>query len=389
MHRRLPEVREVHIPTLKTDPTFVFDNKLVSTYAALNRGEVKVGVTRMATTEIHAGFFRREADGSITHVQNLKKSRTSGLTEAIRNGLRPSLDLQWSPHAPGGGGYVCADDEYSLAAYRDLNIAVVPCRVLRPKPILGSEAALWIEPKGKLPKLVRTIPPELVAVATYFGGREVGPAIAIPHLRERCEATMARIEVFHKDEGYDVHYHQMLHAVVRRHARALDTIQVLIGQGRREHGLAICRLAYEAFLNFYLDWLAPQLIGPRLQLIAALRQKESATNRGKDPAWDMLTNFTSLLEKTSEKARLSPLGDWFHDAIYHSLSLVVHQSYSELELEAGNFAHDVEQSQENFSDRRLVQCLDMLTAALLTRVSNEVGGPEKVRGFDEVSDEKP
>jgi len=36
-----------------------------------------------------------------------------------------------------------------------------------------------------------------------------------------------------------------------------------------------------------------------------------------------------------------------------------------------------------------VQCLDMLTAALLTRVNNEVGGPEEVRGFDGVSDEKP
>lgn len=375
MHRRLPETRQVDINSLVRDPSFVTDEKLVRTYAALSRGEIKVAVTRVATSQIVTGYFCRNSDGSVEHISNLTDSGVQGIQEAIRGGMRPSLDLHWNPHAPGGGGYVCADDEHSLAAYKNLNISIVPCRILRPKPQPGPEAALWLEPKGELPKLARTVPPLLERVPTYLGMRKPVLAEALPYLQSLCTSVMARIAEFHVATGHDLHYHEMLHAVVRRHARALDTITALIERGRREHALAICRLGYEAFLNFYLDWLAPQLIGPRLQLIAELRKIEDPGSKNRNLAWDTLTNFPGLLENASEKARLSPLGSWFHNAVYPSLSLIVHQSYSGVEMEANNFDVEVEESDERFSDVILVKCLDMLTAALLTRVNNDIGSP--------------
>lgn len=373
MRRRLPEIQRLEISSLVRDEAFIADENLVRTYAALSRGKIKVAATRMATSQITSGYYRRNSDGSVEHISNLRDSEVAGLQQAIRAGVRPSLDLQWNPHAPNGGGYVCADDEHCLAAYKNLNISLVPCRILRPKPIPGVEAALWLEPKGQLPKLAKAIPPVFERVPTYLGERKPSPTESLPFLRSICIRAMDQITNFHVSGNYDIHYHEMLHAVVRRHVRALDTITDLIEKGRREHALSICRLGYEAFLNFYLDWLSPQLIGPRLQLIAELRKTEKPESSDRNQAWEVLTNFPGLLENASEKARLSPLGSWFHNAIYPSLSLIVHQSYSGVELEANNFAADIEESEERFSDVRLVQCLDMLTAALLTRVENDVG----------------
>lgn len=373
MHRRLPETQQVKISSLVRDEDFVADERLVRTYESLSRGKIKVTTTRIATSQIASAYYRRNSDGSVEYISNLKDSGVAGLQQAIRAGVRPSLDLQWNPHAPNGGGYVCADDEHSLAAYKSLNISLVPCRILRPKPLPGTEAALWLEPKGELPKLAKTIPPVLDRVPTYLGESKPSPREALPFLRSICIRVMDQITEFHVPGNYDLHYHEMLHAVVRRHARAIDTIIDLIEKGRREHALAICRLGYEAFLNFYLDWLSPQLIGPRLQLIAELRKIEQPGSSDQNPAWNVLTNFPGLLENASEKARLSPLGSWFHNAVYPSLSLIVHQSYSGIELEANNFDAEIAESEERFSDALLVRCLDMLTAALLARVENDVG----------------
>lgn len=373
MHRRSPKTKSIKLSNIVRDEAYVANDKLVRTYASLARGEIKVASTRMSTSQITSGYYHRNSDGSIDHITNFRSSGVAPLQKAIKAGMRPEIDLHWDPHAPSGGGYACADDEHSLAAYKSLNISLVPCRILRPKPISGAEASLWLEGKGKFPKLSKTIPPTLDHVSTFLGEHNVLPAEAIPFLRDICVKVMTHVTEFHESANYDLHYHEMLHAVVRRHVRALDTISDLIAKGRREHALAICRLAYEAFLNFYMDWLSPQLIGPRLQLIADLRKSERPGSLDKNPNWEALTNFPGLLENASEKARLSPLGSWFHNAIYPSLSLIVHQSYSGVELEAGNFDATIEESEERFSNDLLVRCLDMLTAALLLRVENDVG----------------
>ena len=56
----------------------------------------------------------------------------------------------------------------------------------------------------------------------------------------------------------------------------------------------------------------------------------------------MLSNFVEFFEKASDKGLISPLGSYFHSAIYPPLSLVAHQSYVNLEQEALSFVecHD-------------------------------------------------
>src|SRR5262249_34503065 len=158
---------------------------------------------------------------------------------------------------PGGGGYVCFDDEAVLSAYAKLDFILVPCVILKPQKVDAPEASIWTEKRGDYVALARTIAPILDTYPCFIGG-DVPPFTDLARfLIDKCQKTRAAVVAFHK-EGSEVHYHQMLHAFLRRHERLLDSISQMLGLGRAEHAEALTRVAYEAFLNFYLDWLSPE-----------------------------------------------------------------------------------------------------------------------------------
>jgi hypothetical protein len=77
------------------------------------------------------------------------------------------------------------------------------------------------------------------------------------------------------------------------------------------------------------------------------------------------------LSSVVDKARISPLGERFHNALYPTLSWVTHQAYGVLEPEAMDFETDIE------DDGGLVvilaQALDLVTTAMLVRIRDDVG----------------
>lgn len=146
----------------------------------------------------------------------------------------------------------------------------------------------------------------------------------------------------------------------------------MIELGRTEHAEALARVAYESFLNFYVDWLSPEFFGPRLQLLSSIRAAQSRGVRSLDDELASLDNFPDLLENTSEKARVSPLGSFFHSSIYPPLSLVAHQSYIHLESELSSF-EETEATDCFGRLKQLGRWLDVLTAALVVRVRNDIG----------------
>jgi hypothetical protein len=105
----------------------------------------------------------------------------------------------------------------------------------------------------------------------------------------------------------------------------LDSILCLVDLGRIEHAEVLARVAYEGFLNFYIDWLSPEFFGPRLQLLSSVRAAQGGGDSSLDDSLSVLDNLPLLLENTSEKARISPLGSFFHSSMYPPLSLVAHQ----------------------------------------------------------------
>lgn len=132
-------------------------------------------------------------------------------------------------------------------------------------------------------------------------------------------------------------------------------------------------MLYEGFLNFYLDWLSPEFFGIRLQVWAALKGRETRGEKRIDDDWLVLQNFSSLFGNTAEKAKLSPLGQTYHDLIYPPLSLISHQAYGNVEKEASSFDDEFRVSDMNA--RQIGRWLSTLSAALLSRIRNDIGIP--------------
>jgi hypothetical protein len=269
---------------------------------------------------------------------------------------------------PKGGSYVSPDSEVILAAYLELGFKKVPARILRPIQCEASEGAIWIGAKKGSVELVRGVAPNTRGYDAYREANNVSRAEAFKYLLNRCAEVQNDIISFHLDGVSELNYHEMIHAVVRRHARLLDSTQRMIDLGRLEHAYILTRTAYEAFLNFYIDWLSPEFFGPRLQLLSSIRMKEPSD--GSAEGAELLGNFLPFLENVSEKSRVSVLGRQFYDSIYAPLSRVVHQSYAYIEREADSFEEEPDDAE---SVDHLMSCLNVLTAALVERVLNEVG----------------
>lgn len=369
-HSRLPRLVEIPTAQVVSDPEAGSDKRFIQLYKQLLLRKIDTARTRLPINSIYSGYYERDGN-TVVRVSSLKPENVTVMERAIQSGLRPELVLYWSPFAPGGGAYVCSDDEAALAAYQNLNFGLVPCSILRPKLVDATEASIWLQNHGENVGVRQAIPPKLDSVPCFVHDGYIPFSRFIKFLLGHCQVTRKAIVAFHRDSLSGVHYHQMLHAFVRRHERLLDSIGGLVELRRPEHAEALARIAYEAFLNFYIDWLSPQFFGPRLQFLSIIRTAQSEGAETPKDSLAVLSNFVEFFESTNNKARISPLGPRFHNRIYPPLSLVVHQSYSHLEYEASDFNEIVTESEDRVS--KIGRWLDLITASLVVRVRNEVG----------------
>jgi hypothetical protein len=230
MHSRRAPTVEIPTSKLSIPKDIKLNDTLVQLYLKLSRGEINLALTRLPTSSIISGYCERQADETVI-CSNLNREDVPFMERMIRGGSRPSLDLYWSPLAPGGGAYVCADDEAALAAYSRLNFTSVPCRVLRPKKIEASEASIWLETHGERVRLKKAVAPILDMYKSFVGSGFPPFCDLVRVLIDECERTRSAILAFHEGHAPGVHYHQMLHAVLRRHERALDSISVWLSSG--------------------------------------------------------------------------------------------------------------------------------------------------------------
>lgn len=374
-HTRIPETISIRTSDIVVGP-FEHDPQFHDLYQRYRKGQLRTALTRIHASDISTGFYRY-CEGRSEQVSNLDQKLVDAVMARIRRGARPILMVYWNPICPKPSKYVCADDEVALAAYLKLKIDLVPCLVLKPKDVVASEAAIWTQAKFKKDeeevRLLRSIAPKVDAFATLHFEGELSFVDLLEALISVCSQTRQRVREFHSGAPI-TNYHHVLHATLRRHERILDSIGKLASLDRMEHAIALVRVAYEAFLNFYVDWISPAFFGPRLQFLAKVRR--ASIFRGikpeSHPDIGVLTNFVEFLSRVSDKARISPLGAEFHRRIYPSLSLVVHQSYESMEIEANDF---LDESTQDLGDeiRHYGQCLNVITTALVKRVRNEVG----------------
>jgi hypothetical protein len=277
-HYRAPKLIEIPASQIPTDPDAGSDTMFVRLYQQLIVGKINTSRTRLPISHIASGYYERRA-GEIMQVSSLNPKHVAIMEREIRGGSRPELVLYWNPIAPNGGAYVCSDDEAALAAYRKLNFSLVPCSILRPKKMRGIEACIWLKDYGRYTGIDRVIPPNVNNVPMFAHDSKIPFSTFVEFLVKQCKQTRKSILLFHRQNRSDMHYHQMLYAFVRRHERLLDSTSKLIALGRAEHAEALIRLAYEAFLNFYIDWLSPEFFGPRLQLLSAIRAAQAGGHK--------------------------------------------------------------------------------------------------------------
>lgn len=373
MHSRLTTTMQVSPAEIYYDPEFIADKRFVEMVSQLEKGRMMCAYTRLPLNAVTSGFYKRSNDETV-HVTNFKGDHLPAAQRVIRGGTRPIIDVYWSPLASNGGGYVCPDDELMLAAYKALNFGFIPCKVFKPKKVEASEGSIWLEQRGKHIALVKAVAPTLASYASFVGDKLIPFHDLIRLLKEKCLDARKSLISFHQDDGSNVHYHQMLHALLRRHERVLDSIDQLVTLGRAEHAAVLVRVAYEAFLNFYIDWLSPEFFGSRFQLLAAIREAQEKGAQSSSQNLDVLENLVSFMENTSEKARVSPLGSFFHNVVYPPLSRIAHQSYAYLEYEAADF-YSEDQPDPPSRVKQIGRWLDVLTATMLVRVRNDMGDP--------------
>jgi hypothetical protein len=331
-HRRAPKITRIPLSKIRFDERYPADDRLTPLVVRAETGVDPVALTRIREDQIVSGFFVRDGK-EVVHKSFHDEKRVKDMVAILRGGQRPMLLVYWNIHAPGPWKYVCPDDELMLAAYRAAGIRMIPCQILRPKKTARGVGEIWVRSGARRIMLDSTLPASSAAVATMFGEKKVRFSHLVGKLRKSCDETLPMIEAFHQEGGDGVSYHQMLHATVVRHERTLDSIRYLVGRRRREHAGALTRLAYEAYLNFYLDWLSPEFLGPRIQLLSRIRDaqlnssEEEAAKRNLK-GLEAIREFVPLFESTLEKARLSPLTEQFYRMFYPQFSLMTHQSYS-------------------------------------------------------------
>ncbi|MEP9368144.1 hypothetical protein [Xanthobacter sp. VNH20] len=380
-HLRRPASRLVPIDQIEVPSDFRYDPPFIKLLKQADAGSIAVAFTRIRTDLVTSGFFVREGQATV-HVSNLKQHNVPLLEAIIRRGDRPPLGLYWSSLSPHPSKLVCPDDEAALAAYESLGIKYAPAMIYSPREVQREEGSIWSRMKKGIASYDRALAPE---INQYAASRRVWNAPDIEGLavlRRTCADTRGEIRTFHAGSNNGVHYHQMLHALLLRHERVLDTIGELLSAGRLEPACAVVRMAYEAFLGFYVDWLAPSFIGPRLQLVSRLSSLKGHTLTSKERANEeykrrVLGGFETFLTSVQAKARISPLGEYFHDIAYPPLSWVAHQSYGVLERESLHFEEEAPEDNPG-QIRTLLNWLNVITTALVLRARNDVGCSEGV-----------
>ncbi|MGH2340421.1 hypothetical protein ACRC7T_02940 [Segnochrobactraceae bacterium EtOH-i3] len=368
MHKRIPIFEMIPINKLKIDPNEKKDEIFVKLYAQAMTGRIPISITRMCESEIISGFYFRSNNKNELFSKELNSKYIEAPSERIRSGWRPSVSIYWSALAPNGGAYVCSDEETILAAYRKLKFNYIPCVILRPQKMPKFFGEIWIKAKQEV-EIVREVSPKrgteitgtISTVSTYCD--------TITQIMLRFKELEYKIKSFHIKINEETHYNYMMAAICRRHHQGLQALILLYNNGYKEQSLAIVRMLYEQYINFYLDWLGPELIGPRMQYFSYLLEGEVPNYIAKDTN-KILGDFYGLFKNTYRKANITPHGGNFYDFIYRPLSFVIHQQYGNIESQSLSF----EKGEEiRFHEGTILLWLSEISNSIESIINNDIG----------------
>jgi hypothetical protein len=380
---RLPSYEMLKLSDIKIDEGRKVDEYLVRLYQNYYSGKLGSLLTRVDIRRVHPGVFLRNSDGEVGQFEATVDQRyVEAEAYRIRCGHRPSLTLYKGIFGDTIDGFVCSDDVLSYQAYRLVGINYVPAIILgRPKKMLEESAICLLAKNGNI-QFNGTLALPRRKVGSLIGSSEVigalGPLKAVRKLRSTVSKVGEVVRQFHiKSEDQNIYYHHCLYSVVYRISEALSAIELLL-RARMEYQIRpIVRSTYELFLNFYLDWLSPEKVGPVMQGAAVLARTGRKHHGHQELTESMHRAFGGLVDlcrNAADKGRLSPLGHELHDRIYSGLSPAVHQDFGV----AHEYGAALEKGRpEKLSKSELleiVRWLDIIVTATVVRLLDDVGG---------------
>lgn len=367
-HSRSEKTVRVKPSDIGVNDDFEADDIYTKLYQAAHLGKISIGHTRVDEAAITQGFYRR-SHGATEHVVDQPSKYIELMADRIRGGSRPPLLLYWNPLCPHASKLVCPDDQLTLAAYRLIGIRKVPAQILGPRKSSLEESALIF--KGNPTDFDGVMAVQAQGFVGVSGAGEDGFSDDMRLLASLCDRGLAAIKAFHADAGVGSHYHQALFARVYRHKRCLESIAGLLEIGNVDHAVVLTRILYEGFLEFYLDWLAPNQMGPVIHYVSQYeRSRGPKNNDGLRHPREHVGGLYDLISNVKRKASVSCLGVAFYELAYPALSSVVHQGYNELDLEHGDFVEQL--GNLTWQRAAATKWSNIITAEFLSRVGDEI-----------------
>jgi hypothetical protein len=368
---------------------FVQDKHFLELYISWMQGNVDGWVTRAQIDNIVLGHFYRSSDGSIRHIEpspSPKPEYVNAIANQIRNGSRPRAVL-YPGYLPGTQDkLISCDDVNTCMAYSQLGITSLPVLILgRPDKKLLNESAIILRIRNDAsisrfstyahePKIYHST----IGEENRISG--INPIKAIGILKSELEKALNSIKEFHnRSQGSSpMHYHHTLYSSTLRTLEAIRAVELLIEKGLYRQIRSVIRSTYEVFLNFYIDWLDPESVGPILQIVSEMSRidDKAALKELRVAAETQFGGLVGLCETVSQKGRLSPLGEIFHNGFYANLSPLVHQDFGAT-IEYGQSLETGEVPKEDLEEvMSLIRSVDLIVTALVLRVLNDVGKAE-------------
>lgn len=361
-------------------------------YTRYLKGKLKVYATRLSISNIKPGFYQPTKEGLLYKCDEKIRDHIDYLKDLIKLGDRPPLYIYENIEKSDEERFLCPDDINVFYAYRELGINKPPVIILGSKRNL--EESCYVIKSMKCTYNERTEHFDSFFCVNHklqpsiLGIEKPQPSECFKILIDAVQGTKQRVKDFHKGGNVKFHYHHTLYSILQRTEESLLSMQLLFSENLFVNAGAVVRSLYELSLTFYIDWLGPQQIYRYLQMASLVSQNEwikfcDETVRDQVKAGlsksdalllkDAKIKGFNLASKVSEKARLFPFGEEYHQDIYSFLSKIAHHDFSM----TARYTHTLEHGDETVFNEDIVttsiQCADFFVAAIITRIIDDVG----------------
>lgn len=269
--------------------TRLYDNHLKS--------KKKAALTRFSISRITPGFYEEKSDGSLGHTRNkVDVNDIKSVAMSILAGIRSELFIYKHPKL-NSDSFSCPDDEVVYEAYSQLGLVKVPVVLLDYDDSDLEESAIIIQirqtPKGTKHFFDKPFSHKFNSIPSFLGLESSKCfSSSMNLLIERASETLEKLRKFHISGQLNIHYHHTLASILHRVIQSIKAIKLLATEKLYDQAYNQIRVLYELSLNFYLDWLAPERIGPYLQLYAVSSKqdwkefKEGVCSNARKDGWD-------------------------------------------------------------------------------------------------------